>query len=550
MAQRTADLIADCLEAEGVDRVYGVPGEETIDLNDALAASDVTFVPTRHEQGAAYVADVEGRITQDPGVCLATLGPGATNLVTAVADAHLDHAPLVAIAGQAGTERMHKESHQHVDLVGLFEPVTKTSRTIRRPDAAAETVRKAFRTARTEKKGAAFVELPEDVARAKTDETPMPVRDPTPGVPDPATVREAADRVAGADRPILLVGNGVARGGASAAEALRELARDAQIPVATTFMGKGAFPDDDPLSLHTIGLQSGDVVNTGFDDADLVLAVGYDLIEYDPRHWNPEGDKTVVHVDSVPAETTRHYAPEVELTGSIEAGLSSLAGELSATKDPSFATELRDRIVDELHGEEAMDGFPPTPQRIVHDVRERLDRDDVVVSDVGAHKLWIARLYDCYAPHTCIISNGLAGMGIGLPGAIGAKLARPDRDVVAMVGDGGLLMNVQEMETATRLGVDPIVVVWRDDGYGLIDWHMTKAFGSAEGLGVDFTNPDLGGLADAFGWAGYEVAEEDDLGRHLDAALADDRPALIDCPVDYAENMKLTERLGEIICRS
>ena len=569
-----ADLLVDCLRAERCEYVFSVPGEETMDILDALArqspesgsgartaadaeAGHVHHVTTRHEQGAAFMADVHGRLTGRAAVAMATLGPGATNLLTGVADAYLDRAPMVAITGQAGSDKLHKEAHQVVDIVEMFRPVTKWNTRVERIRAIPEIVRKAFRVAGLEKPGPTHIELPEDLAAtvAPPGLEPLPAVASTLPEPTDDAIARAADLLAASNRPLILAGNGVLRRGASGA--LRELARGLHVPVAATFMGKGAIDDRSHLSLMAVGLQARDHVLTGFDRADLVICVGYDLVEYAPSRWNPDGLKPIIHVDTLPAEVDAGYRPSVELIGDIGGSLERLlaavlprgVGGRSATerhesREVLVNADLRTALLDDLGVCIADQGWPIKPQRAIYELRRALEPSDIVVSDVGAHKIWVARLYQAYEPNTVIISNGFAAMGISLPGAIAAKLVHPERRVVALCGDGGFLMNSQELETAKRIGANIVVVIWRDDGYGLIDWKQRNEFGRP--FAVDFGNPDFVAYAQSFGIAGFRPASADDLYPTLMRALEVDGPALVEVPIDYRENVRLTERLGAL----
>ncbi len=542
---KAAELFVQCLENEGVEYLFGIPGEENIDVMDALLDSSIQFVVTRHEQGAAFMADVYGRLTGRAGVCLATLGPGATNLVTGVADANMDRAPLVAIAGQGATTRMHKESHQILDLVNLFEPISKYSTEIRAPEIIPEVVRKAFKVAEAEKPGASFLALPENVAGAELDaKSPLKVQQATPPAPPPAKVEQAGRLISNAQAPIILAGNGVVRAGAS--EALVSFAERLRIPVATTFMAKGSIPFSHELSLGSVGLQARDLISCGIDRADVVICVGYDIVEYHPYLWNSGGDKQIVHIDSEPAEVDEHYIVEAGILGDIGASLDAI-GEVTSPTDSAADSTLRQTIVAEMEEHQDSSAFPVKPQKIIWDLRQALAAEDIVISDVGAHKMWMARMYQAERPNTCIISNGFASMGIAVPGAIAAKLAHPDRAAVAVTGDAGFLMNSQEIETAVRLGVPIVVLIWNDSEYGLIRWHQMRHFGRPSHIG--FTNPDFVKYAESFGATGYRVEQVADLRPTLEAAIASTTVSIIDCPVDYSENMKLTERLGELVCR-
>jgi acetolactate synthase I/II/III large subunit len=537
-----AQLLVRCLEHEEVQFIFGLPGEETLAVMDALLDSRIRFIETRHEQGAAFMADVYGRLSGKAGVCLATLGPGATNLLTGVVDAYLDRAPLVALTGQASSNRRHKESHQYIDVMGLFKPVTKWNASIPKAEVIPEAVRKAFKIAQTEKPGATHLELPEDVAEQIVEDgraEPLFVQAPVMPQPAPSQVERAVHAVARAKRPLILAGNGVVRGGA--AEAVRHFARTLQIPVLHTFMAKGVMPDSDPLSLYTIGLLARDYAAVVMEQADVVLCVGYDFVEYAPCFWNARRDKRIVHVDGSPAEVDEHYIVDVGVLGDLRLSLDLMRAQLSPF-DSTWPSVARKTVLDGFQAELAGGpSWPPRPQHIMRDVRSVLRADDVVVCDVGAHKLWMSRMFPCETPNSCIISNGFAAMGIAVPGALAAKLLYPDRRVVAVTGDGGFLMNSQELETAVRLRLPLVILVWRDEGYGVIGWKQMARFGRTSS--VDFGNPDLVRYAESFGAAGYRVGESCDLRPILEEALTLGRPAVIDCPVDYQENLRLTERL-------
>lgn len=540
---KAAELLVRCLENEGVQLLFGLPGEETLEFMDALVNSRIRFIATRHEQGAAFMADVHGRLTGKAGVCLSTLGPGATNLFTGVADAYLDRAPLVALTGQVSLDRMHKESHQYIDVQSMFKPITKWTAEIFKPHIIPEMVRKAFKVAQTEKPGATHLELPEDVAAEQVEgreyETPLRVQSPVTPEPLPAQVKRAIEVIAKARRPVILAGNGVIRG--RAYDAVRQFARQLSIPVAQTFMGKGIMPDGDPLSLYTIGLQMRDYSARVFEQSDVVIAVGYDFVEYAPCFWNPNRDKHVVHVDVSPAEVDAHYIVDVGVLGDIALSLEQIGAELSPF-ERQWAKESRETIQAAFEAEWAeKPTWPLRPQHIIRELRTALSPDDLVVCDVGAHKLWMARMFPCEVPNTCIISNGFAAMGIAVPGAIAAKLLFPERRVVAVTGDGGFLMNSQELETAVRLGLPLVILVWRDDSYGVIRWKQMVRFGRISS--VDFGNPDLVSYANSFGARGYRVTELSELRPILAEALKSPLPVVIDCPVDYSEHFRLTERL-------
>src|SRR6187455_3270937 len=528
--RRASDVFVECLEAEGVKYVFGIPGEETLDLNQSLASSSVSFVPVRHEQGGAYMADMYGRLTGRAGVCLGTLGPGATNLVTAVADAFLDRAPLVALTGQADLERQHKESHQHIDVAEMMRPITKWNARLSDPEIVAEVVRKAFKVAESEKPGSTHIELPEDVMAAEMEGAPLPRKRAVLPEPPARELLRAADIIRGAVRPVALAGNGVIR--AKAAPALREFVRATGIPVAETFMGKGLLPADNDKALGSVGLQAGDYDMAGFGEADVVLAIGYDLVEHSPEHWNPDRDKTIICIDSVPAETDANFIPEVELVGDIYNVLTRLSEECRHVPHQGGSAKLRDVVLGRFEQAREDDSFPVQPPRALWEIRQALGREDILISDVGLHKLWIGRMFPAYEPNTVLIANGLAGMGFAVPAAVAAKLVHPDRKVVTVNGDGGFLMNCQELETAVRIGTPFVNIIWENCQYGSIVWKQDKKFGRH--FGTDFSNPDFVRLAESFGLPAWRCESVADYREHLREALELEVPSLIALPVDYA----------------
>lgn len=540
---KAAELFVRCLENEEVEYIFGIPGEENLDLMDALLDSNIQFILTRHEQGAAFMADVYGRLTGKAGVCLSTLGPGATNLVTGVADANMDRAPVVAIAGQASTSRLHKESHQVLDLVNLFEPITKYSTQILTPEVIPEVVRKAFKVAEAEKPGCSFIDFPENIAKKRLTKKPLKRQSPLPSSAHIEKVKQAAKIIENARYPVIIAGNGVIR--ANASHALQEFASKLNIPVATTFMAKGALPCHHELSLGTIGLQAQDYIACGVDQADVVICVGYDIVEYHPHLWNHNSESKIIHIDSQAAEVDEFYIVEAGLIGDIGQALQSIAA-ISNRHETSNYLPVKEEI-DKLFMEfNDSDEFPIKPQKILHDLRAVLAAEDIVISDVGAHKMWVARMYQTLSPNTCIISNGFASMGIALPGAIAAKIAKPEQVAVAVTGDAGFMMNIQEIETAVRLKIPIIVLIWNDASYGLIKWKQLNEFGRESNIA--FTNPDFVKLAEAFGAIGYKITSAKQLMPTLKKAIASEQVVLIDCAVDYSENLKLTEQLKHITC--
>ena len=526
MSVKASDLLVRCLETEGVDYVFGLPGEELEDLLFSLRDSDVEFIPVRHEQGAAFMADVHGRLTSDAGVCLSTLGPGATNLLTGVADAHLDKSPVVAITGQGSRERLHKESHQALDIVDTFESVVKWNTQLADAEIIPESMRKAFKLAEYEKPGATHVEFPEDVAAVEVDADPLPargrVRRPDP---DPQSLDRAAAIVEEADSPLVLAGNGAVR--TPAADRLRELIDHAGMPVVATYMGKGGVSDRLECSLMTLDSGPDAEASTAIERADCVVAVGYDIAEHDPASWNPDVDTRIVHVDHEPAEVYRHYNPDVEVIADISSTLHGLRTRLETRQGSAWCHDLRERIQEEVGRTPGADE-PFSVKRTLPYLREAMADEDVLISDVGSHKMAIAQNFPTYEPNTCIISNGLASMGIAVPGGVAADLA-VDANVVVATGDGGFLMNAAEIETATRLDLGYTIIVFNDDDYGLISEKQRANTGEQFGTGL--SNPDHVAFAESFGVDGYRPESWDEVESVLDAVVPSDEMALVEIPL-------------------
>jgi acetolactate synthase-1/2/3 large subunit len=539
--RKASDVFVDCLEAEGVQYVFGIPGEETLDLNQSLADSTIDFIPVRHEQGGAYMADAYGRLTGHAGVCLGTLGPGATNLLTPVADAFLDRSPLVALTGQSDLERMHKESHQYIDLLGIMRPVVKWNARVSSPEIVPEVVRKAFKVAESEKPGSTHLELPEDVMGMPLDASPLPGHAPVRPEPGIQELQLATEIIMNAEHPIILAGNGAIRTHAS--RALRAFVHTTGIPVAETFMAKGLLDYEDPHALGTVGLQSRDYEMAGFGDADVVIAVGYDLVEHAPEHWNPRGDKRIVLIDTVAAEVDEFFIPEVELVGDIAHVLARLAAGCSRRATPDWEDcRLRELVLGAFREARDDTHFPMRPPRVLSDIRRALAPDDLLVSDVGLHKLWIGRMFPAHEPGTVLIANGLAGMGFALPTGIAAKLVDRTRKVVTVSGDGGFLMNCQELETAVRLRTAVVNVVWENGQFGSIAWKQDKKFGRH--FDVDFSNPDFVKLAESFGMPAWRCSDAGEFGQRLQTALTLDLPSLIVVPIDYSVDVAISRELG------
>ena len=535
------EVLVECLEAEGVEVVFGIPGEENLEFVDALSRSGIRFITTRHEQGAAFMADVYGRLTGHAGVCVATLGPGATNLVTGVADAYLDGAPLVAITGQVSTEVMQLTSHQYLDLVSMFSPVTKRSKVVVRPGTVTEVCRIMFKHAEQEKPGSTHIDLPKNIAKMPVDDDVRPMRRQPQHATyaDPATVVEASRLINEAKRPLILVGAEAVRAGAS--QAVTTMAGALNIPVAETMMAKGMVSHDNRMLLGVVGIPQRDYIVDAFAQADLVIGIGYDIVECSPAKWHVH-DKRLVNISGMPADVNYLYEPDVEVTGDISDSIYQILRTARRHPDPADMLEVRERYRREFESLARSDSFPMKPDRILKDVRSVMGPGDILVSDVGAHKIWVARDYPCYEPRTCLISNGFASMGFAVPGAFTAKLLNPGKRVLALTGDGGFMMNSQELETAVREHVPFVTLVWEDAHYGLIKWKQEEQYGRT--YAVDFSNPDFKAYAEAMHCKGYRVERAEDLAPVLEDAFAQDVPSVVSVAVDYGENMRLSERLS------
>ena len=545
---KASDLFVKCLEEEGIEYIFGVPGEENADFMMSLEKSDsIRFVLTRHEQGAAFMAEIYGRLTGTPAGCLGTLGPGASNLITGVADGNMDRAPMLVLTGQGSTDRLHKESHQVMDVVAMFEPVTKWAETIRHPDTIPEVIRKAIRLARSEKPGAVHIELAEDLAKLETQAVPMVPKRFRRAVPADKIVDQAFDLLKAAKNPVIIAGNGCIRRRAS--KQLREFCESTGVGVISTFMAKGAVDMDADYCLYTVGLGSKDRMNLVIDEADLVITLGFDMVEYHPRLWNPGKDKTIIHADFQPTEIDENYHPEVEVVGDLAHFLWMINERIAAQGLPNYQLDgqraARQAMSEDLseYADDTQQGAI-RPQKALWDCRQVLGPDDILLSDVGAHKMWIARHYHCHEPNTCLIPNGFCSMGFSLPGAMAASMVYPDRKILGIAGDAGFLMNVQEMETAKRLNNNIVMLVWEDNEYGLIAWKQETEFGRHTDL--SFGNPEWMGLAACFGWHGHRCDNSAELQGVLRKALDEEGPSLVVIPIDYSENSKLTKKLGEI----
>lgn len=542
---KASDLLVKCLENEGVEYIFGLPGEENSDFCLSLLNSKIKFILVRHEQSAAFMADVYGRITPKVGVCLATLGPGATNLTTGIANANMDRSRVLAITGQTDSHLLHKESHQNMDAITLFKPITKWNWSIRHADNIPEIIRRAFKISLEEKNGATHIEFPQDIAKEESDILPIKPNQTVRSKPHPSLVKNAAKLIRDSKRPLILVGNGCVRENAS--PHIRRFAEGTGICSINTFMAKGVISDSSERHLQTIGIKQADHALIAMKDADLVIAMGYDLVEYSPKHWNSDLTKKIIHIDFTPAEVDTYYPPEVEIDADVEYTVNAILEELEKEKNenpsiefpkkdiPPLFKQIKQQVVERIERHKNDHSFPIQPEKLVTDVRACLSSDDIVISDVGAHKMWIAKTYNTFEPNTCLIPNGFCSMGFSVPGAIASQLVYPNRKVVVMCGDGSFLMNVQEIETAVRLNLPIIIVVWCDGGYGLIRLKEMDEYG--RDAFTRFNNPDFVKLAQSFGAIGYRVNSTEEFSKVLEEAKkSKDKPVIIAIDVDYSRN--------------
>jgi acetolactate synthase-1/2/3 large subunit len=531
-----AELFVSALEKEGVKQIFGVPGEENLDVVDALRRSSIELVVTRHEQAAAFMAMTHGRLTGEPGVCLATLGPGALNLTTGAAYAQLGAMPMVMITGQKGILSRKQARFQVVDIVATMTPLTKMAQQIVSPATIPSIVREGFRLARQERPGPVHLELPEDIAAEPApDLAPLPRHAIAQPVADAAALDQAAGLVLRAERPLIMLGAAASR--PRLADALSDFVRRVKIPFSNTQMGKGAVSGGSGLYMGTAALSERDWVHDAIDRADLILSVGHDTVEKPPFLMG-RGGPHVLHVGYLPATVEEVYFPDAELIGDIGPTLSLLADRLEGRLPKAGALlPLREAILARI-GERAEEKrYPLTPQRIVHDVRQAMPEDGIVCLDNGMYKIWFARNYRTRIANTLLLDNALATMGAGLPSAMMAALLHPERRVLAVCGDGGFMMNSQEVETAKRLGLNLVVLILQDNAYGMIRWK--QATDGFEDFGMTFGNPDFAAYARSFGVEGSRVESADGLAPALEAAFKSGGVHLVSVPVDYSENKRV-----------
>lgn len=542
---KASDLFVAQLEEEGVEYIFGLPGEENLDFLESLRTSKIKLIITRHEQAAAFMAATYGRLTGKPGVCFSTLGPGATNLVTGVAQAQLIGAPFISISGQKALTDNWQGRFQLVDVVRMMEPLCKKAVSVTDPGMIPTVIRNAFKCAEAEKPGAVHIELPEDVAEEETDAVVQKRSEIKIPYPDPEAVKKAAAMICEAKNPLIIVSSGANR--KAITEELENFVRRTGIYLVHTQMGKGVVPDDCINSLFATGIHARDYVNCGIDGADLIITVGYDIVEYPPYLWNGRLDKQIINIDFVESVPDRYFNPTTEVIGDIASSIKELAASIPEKREFPIFENTR-HFIEEKINTPARKSYPPLPQAVVQNVRKVLGRNDIITLDNGIYKLWFSRLYKTYAPNTVILDNALATMGAGLSSGITAKLLHPERRVLAICGDGGFMMNCQELETAIRYGIPVVVLILNDNAFGFIKWKQKKMH--FKDFGLDYGNPDFSLFAESFGAAGIKIKEDDDLAEVLEKAFALNKVAVIECPIDYSVNYEtFSIELGNLICK-
>jgi acetolactate synthase-1/2/3 large subunit len=535
--KKGSDLLVAALENEGVDRIFGVPGEENLDVIESLRTSSIQLVLTRHEQAAAFMAATHGRLTGKPGVCIATLGPGALNFSTGAAYAHLGAMPMILITGQKAIMTAKQARFQIVDVVASMKPLTKMTRQIVSAASIPSMVRDAFRVAMEERPGPVHLELPEDIAGEEIEDMPViPVHPLERPVAQAVALDRAAEMILAAKRPLVMIG--AAGNRPRLVEALSAFVWRTRLPFFNTQMGKGAVTGGSNLYMGTAALSERDYVHEAVDKADLIISVGHDTVEKPPFLMKSAGGPKVIHIGYQSASVEQVYHPDAEVIGDIGATVTALADRLGGKLDPDVAMlDLRQKILTRINDRAEEDRFPVTPQRIVHDVRAVMPEDGIVCLDNGMYKIWFARNYRTHVANTLLLDNALATMGAGLPSAMMAAILHPERRVMAVCGDGGFMMNSQEIETAVRLGLNLVVVILNDSAYGMIRWK--QAVDKFPDFGLTFGNPDFVRYAEAYGARGSRVNAVEELLPTLEAAFAGGGVHLVDVPIDYSENTRV-----------
>ncbi|HIH75222.1 MAG TPA: acetolactate synthase large subunit [Methanosarcina sp.] len=542
---KASDLFVSQLKEESVEYIFGLPGEENLDLLESLRNSGIKLIITRHEQAAAFMAAAYGRLTGKAGVCFSTLGPGATNLVTGVAQAQLTGSPFISISGQKALIDNWQARFQLVDVVRMMEPLCKKAVSITDPGMIPTVIRNAFKHAEAERPGSVHIELPEDVAHEETDAAVQKRSEIEIPIPDPEAIKRAAELICGSKNPLIIVSSGANR--KAITKELEDFTERTGIYLVHTQMGKGVVPDDCPYSLFATGIHARDYVNCGIDGADLIITVGYDIVEYPPYLWNGHLDKKIINIDFVESIPDRYFNPTVEVIGDIASSIRQLAAGIPEKRDFSIFRHTRSFIEEKINAP-VKKTYPPLPQTVVRSVREVLGREDIITLDNGIYKLWFSRLYKTYAPNTVILDNALASMGAGLPSGITAKLLYPERRVLAICGDGGFMMNCQELETAVRYRIPLVVLILNDNAFGFIKWKQKKMH--FEDFALDYGNPDFALFAESFGATGMKVKEDDNLSEVLEKAFSLNETVVIECPIDYSVNYEtFSIELGNLVCK-
>lgn len=544
--RKASDLFVQALEAEGVEHIFAVPGEENLDMVESLRNSSIKLVLTRHEQGAGFMAATYGRLTGKTGVCMATLGPGATNLSTPAAYAHLGGMPLLMITGQKPIKKSKQGQFQIIDVVGLFDPICKLSKQIVHGDTIPSLVREAFRLSEEERPGAVLLELPEDIAAENCTEQVMTPHKRYYASPSDVSIKEAVALIKAAKMPLILIGAGANRQNVRAA--MCDFVHSTRIPFFVTQMGKGVVDERSSLFLGTAALSAGDYLHCAIERADLIINIGHDVIEK-PPFFMEEGGKKVIHVNYKSAQVDQVYFPQLEVIGDLAASVEALKDKLGGEVkfDRSYFEMIKLAI--DVHIEESSDDarFPIIPQRFVADIRKVMGDKDIIALDNGIYKIWFARNYKAYQPNTVLLDNALATMGAGLPSAMMAGMLNPNQRVMAICGDGGFMMNSQELETAIRLGLNLVVTVLNDSSYGMIRWKQASA-GFAD-WGLEFNNPDFVKYAESYGATGHRVTCAKDIIPTYEKAFTTGGVHLVELPVDYSENQKvLIDELAKKVC--
>lgn len=537
---KASDLFVKALEAEGVEYIFGIPGEENLDLLESLRTSSIKLVLTRHEQGAGFMAATYGRLTGKVGVCLSTLGPGATNLVTPAAYAQLGAMPMLMITGQKPIKTSKQGRFQVIDVVDMLRPITKYTTQVVSGERIPSVVREAFRIAHEERPGAVHIELPEDIA---AENTSTPLIEPSLSrrpIAEYKAINRAVEMIEQATSPLLLIGAGANR--KLTAKMLRQFVDKTGIPFVTTQMGKGVLNESDPLFAGNTALSDGDFVHRAIDRADLIINVGHDVVEKPPFFMHPDEEQKVIHINFDSAAVDPVYFPQLEVVGDIANSIWQIKEDLIPQESwkLDFYKDVHDAYVKHRTVAEDDDRFPVLPERFVRDVRKVMPENGIVTLDNGVYKIWFARNYPAYSPNTLLLDNALASMGAGLPSAIGAKLVHPDVPVVSVCGDGGFMMNSQELETAVRLNLDLVVIVLRDDAYGMIKWKQSHM--QLDNFGLDYGNPDLVSYAQSYGAKGWRIEQTSEVASTLKHCLETPGVHLIDCPVDYSLNDETLNR--------